>query len=208
MGKQLIISVEREYGSGGHVIAEALAERFKIPLYDNKLLEQIEQEKELEAGSLKKYDEQPGNRLLSRHAREHSSSMEEHTARMQFAYLRKMADRGDSFVVVGRCSETVLKGYAGLVSIFVLADVREKEKRIRFLCGGSGEKAGKLMRKADRQRKKYHSHYCRGKWGDPGNYDFSINESRLGIDGTVDILETCIRARMARQEQEEAGVCE
>ncbi len=110
MGKQLIISVGREFGSGGHVIAEELARRFGLVLYDNNLLEQIAEEKEIPHDGLKKYDEKPKSRLFSRTVRGYSNSVQENLANMQFDYLKKKAADGESFVVVGRCSETILKG--------------------------------------------------------------------------------------------------
>ena len=196
MGKQLIISVGREFGSGGHVIAEELARRFELPLYDNNLLEHIAEEKEISHESLKKYDERPKNRLFSRTVRGYSNSMQENLANMQFDYLKKKAAAGESFVIVGRCSETILKGFDGLVTIFVLGDPDVKAERIRKVYGVSEEEARRMMKREDWNRKSYHNYYCKGKWGDSRNYYFSINSSRLGIEKTVDMLENCIRARM------------
>ena len=196
MGKQLIISVGREFGSGGHVIAEELARRFELPLYDNNLLEHIAEEKEISHESLKKYDERPKNRLFSRTVRGYSNSMQENLANMQFDYLKKKAAAGESFVIVGRCSEAILKGFDGLVTIFVLGDPDVKAERIRKVYGVSEEEARRMMKREDWNRKSYHNYYCKGKWGDSRNYDFSINSSRLGIEKTVDMLENCIRARM------------
>ena len=196
MDRQLIISVGREFGSGGHVIAEALAERFHLALYDSNLLEHIAQEKNIDHGELKKFDEKPKNKLLSRTVRGYSSSAQENLANMQFEYLRKKAADGESFVVVGRCSETILKGTQGLVTVFVLGDPDVKAERIQKVYGVSEEEARRMMKREDWNRKSYHNYYCKGKWGDSRNYDFSINSSKLGIEKTVDILETCIRARM------------
>lgn len=94
MGKQLIISVGREFGSGGHVIAEELARRFGLVLYDNNLLEQIAEEKEIPHDGLKKYDEKPKSRLFSRTVRGYSNSVQENLANMQFDYLKKKAADG------------------------------------------------------------------------------------------------------------------
>lgn len=115
MAQQLIISIGREYGSGGHEIAERLAERFELHFYDKNLLKEIALEKNINADKLEKYDEIP--RSVSRKVRGFSSSPEENTANMQFEYLRKMAENGKSFVIVGRCSETVLRDYSCMISI-------------------------------------------------------------------------------------------
>lgn len=196
MEKRLILSVGREFGSGGHVIAEALARRFELDLYDNNLLEHIAEEKSVGGDTLKKYDERPKNRLFSRTVRGYSNSIQENIAGMQFDYLKKLAEDGKSFVVVGRCSETILKDYEGFISIFVLGDREVKRERIMRLYRLSAEEAEHMMSRKDWERKSYHNYYCKVKWGDSRNYDLSINSSRLGIDRTVDMLETYIRARL------------
>ena len=196
MEKRLILSVGREFGSGGHVIAEALARRFELDLYDINLLEHVAEEKSVGGDTLKKYDERPKSRLFSRTVRGYSNSIQENVANMQFAYLKKLAEDGKSFVVVGRCSETILKNYEGFVSIFVLGDWEPKRERIMRLYRLSAEEAEHMMSRKDWERKSYHNYYCKVKWGDSRNYDLSINSSRLGIDRTVDLLESYIRARM------------
>ena len=94
MEKRLILSVGREFGSGGHVIAEALARRFELDLYDNNLLEHVAEEKSVGGDTLKKYDERPKSRLFSRTVRGYSNSIQENVANMQFAYLKKLAEAG------------------------------------------------------------------------------------------------------------------
>ena len=119
---RVIISVSRQFGSGGHKIAEALAEHFELPIYDHRMLDSIAKEKGVDPRVLEKYDEKPLNRFLARNVSGFSSSLENNLAQMQFSYLKDKADSGESFVVVGRCAETVLKEYDGLITIFVLGD--------------------------------------------------------------------------------------
>lgn len=109
MGKQLIIAVSREFGSGGHEIADILAKKFNIPIYDNNLLTEIANSKNLDVDTLEKYDEKPKNIFLSRSVRGYSNSLSGVLAQMQFDYIRELANKGESFVIVGRCAETVLK---------------------------------------------------------------------------------------------------
>ncbi|MBQ7839317.1 MAG: cytidylate kinase-like family protein [Lachnospiraceae bacterium] len=195
MSEQLIISIGREFGSGGHVIAEKLAARFGLALYDHNLLDEIAQEKELDAETLKKYDEVPRNMVFSRTVKGFSSSSEENIAHMQFDFLKRKAAAGESFVVVGRCAETMLKDYNGLISIFVLGDIPVKTARVMEVYGLREKEARFKMERHDRHRKMYHNYYCKGKWGDSRNYDLSINSSRLGIERTVDFLESYIKER-------------
>ena len=195
MEKQLIISLGREFGSGGHIIAQQLAERYKIPLYDSNLLRDVAVEKEMNAEELQKYDENPKNVLLTRTVRGYSSSPEENIARMQFDYLKSKADAGESFVIVGRCAESVLKGNPNLISIFILGDMEQKIVRTMESNNISKEKAVMLIEQQDKKRKTYHNHYCEGKWGDSRNYDLSINSSKLGLDETTRIIAEYIDSR-------------
>lgn len=196
MKKQLIISVSREYATAGHVIAEKLAERFGLQYYDNNLLHQIAEMKSVDAEGLKKYDEIPRNRIFSRNVRGYNNSLEENIAHMQFKWLKQKAQSGESFVIVGRCSESVLKEFDSLISIFILGDHEWKVQRIMEEDKLSRDKAEALLEKKNKERKAYHNYYCVSKWGDSRNYDISINSSKLGIERTTDILEAFIRERI------------
>ncbi|MCR5617544.1 MAG: cytidylate kinase-like family protein [Clostridiales bacterium] len=196
MDKQIIISISREYGSGGHAIAEMLSKRFGIPLYDSNLLEIIATEKNVDKDSLKAYDEVPRVRLFSRRVKGQTNSLEENVANLQFDFLKKKAAAGESFVVVGRCSESVLKDYSCMVSIFVLGNKEAKIKRIMGLYNLSEDDALDKIERENFRRKMYHNYYCKGKWGDSRNYDLSINDSILGLDKTADIIEEYVRKRI------------
>lgn len=192
---QLIISIGREFGSGGHVIAEGLAKKYNLPLYDENLLRSIATEKNVDANELKKYDEVPKARFFSRTVRGYSNSPEENIASMQFEYIKKKAKEGESFVIVGRCSETILKGNNGLISIFILGDLDKKIERIARRDNITYDEAESKIYKTDKKRKTYHNYYCTGKWGDSRNYDISVNSSKLGIEGTVEMLSEYIDRR-------------
>lgn len=196
MSEQLIISIGREFGSGGHAIGEMLSQRFNLPLYDNNLLREITTGKKLDAAELERYDELPKKQFFSRKVRGFSNSPEENIAALQFSYLKKLAGEGRSFVIVGRCGETVLKEFSALVSIFVLADYICKVRRIKNKYSLSHKEAENMIRQKDMERKAYHNSYSPVKWGDSRNYDITINSSRLGVERTADILELYIRERI------------
>ncbi len=195
MEKQLIISVGREYGSGGHEIAEKLAMHYSIQLLDHNLLDEIAAKKNVKMDHLKDLDEKHKNPLSSRTVRGYSSSPEENMLYLQFDYLRDKADAGESFVIVGRCSETILKQYDSLVSIFILADRNKRIERIMRLYHLTESQAIKKIREKDTNRRRYHNSFCVGKWGDCKNYDLSLNSSKLGIDGSVKLLTEYIDKR-------------
>lgn len=188
MKKQLIISVGREYGSGGHEIAEKLAKHYGIQMLDHNLLDEIAAERNLDMKNLEGLDEKYKNPFSSRTVRGYSSSPEENLYLIQFDYLQKKAAAGESFVIVGRCSETILKSYEGLVSVFVLADMNKKIERIMRLYHLTQNLAVKKIREKDRKRKRYHDCFCKEKWGNARNYDLCVNSSRLGVDDTAAVL--------------------
>ena len=195
MEKQLIISVGREYGSGGHEIAEKLANHYGIQLLDHNLLDEIAAKKNVKMDHLRELDEKHKNPLSSRTVRGYSSSPEENLLYLQFDYLRDKADAGDSFVIVGRCSETILKQYDSMVSIFILADREKRIERIMRLYHLSESDAAKKIHEKDTSRRRYHNSFCVGKWGDCRNYDVSLNSSKLGIDGSEKLLTEYIDRR-------------
>lgn len=195
MEKQMIISVGREFGSGGHEIAEHLAKRLSLPFYDRNLLDEIAVEKEVSGSVLMPFDEVPRNRLLSRTVRGYSNSPEEVIARLQFDFLKNKATNGESFVVVGRCSEDILKGYDALISFFIIADMETKLERVKKIRGISREEAEAVIRRHDKKRQAYHNYYCQTKWGDARNYDMTVNCSKLSNKAATDLLEYFIEAR-------------
>ncbi len=195
MEQQLIISIGREYGSGGHEIAEKLSNHYGIQLLDHNLLDEIAAKKNLKMDHLKELDEKHKNPLSSRTVRGYSSSPEENLLYLQFDYLRDKADAGESFVIVGRCSETILKQYEHMISIFILADRDKRIERIMSLYHLTENQAVKNIREKDTSRKRYHNSFCVGRWGDCKNYDISLNSSNLGIDGTVRLLTYYIDTR-------------
>lgn len=186
--EQLIIAIGRECGSGGHEIANKLAEHYNLKLYDRNLLKEIAKERELEHDELHPHEESHQNKWLYRTVKGMNSSPEHNVAQLQFDFLKKKADEGKSFIVVGRCGETVLKGNKSLISIFVLGDEESKIARLMKEHNCSKKKAAKIMEEGNKRRKKYHNSHCDIKWGDSRNYDISINACRIGVDEAVRIL--------------------
>lgn len=196
MTGQTIIAISREFGSGGHKIGEQIAKDLGLKFYDRNMLDEIAEEKNIRIEYLEKYDEKPRNLFLSRRVGAYSNSMEEIVAEMQFEYLKEKADSGESFVIVGRCAETVLKGYEGLITVFVLGDMPVRIERVKEKFHLNDTEAAFKLKSHDRKRKQYHNRHSEHDWGDSENYDVCINSSRLGIEGTAVILKDYIKARM------------
>lgn len=198
MNNQLIVTVSREFASGGRAIAKILAERLDIAYYDRNLLDEIAAEKLGNAELLHKYDELP-RMFLRRTVRGMSSSPEENVAQIQFDYMTKLAESGKTFLIVGRCADEVLSEYKGLVRIFVLADEEYKIERIVESRECSRDEARGIMLRHDKYRRSYHNYYSTYKWGDSRGYDITINSSRLGIEKTADVLEQYIKMRIIHE---------
>lgn len=199
MEKQLIISVSREYGTAGHEIAENIAKEMNLSFYDRNMLDEIAKKKNMEIEHLKKYDEKPRNIFSSRKVGTFTNSYEEIIAEMQFDYIREKASTGESFVIVGRCAETVLKENEGLISIFILGNKDTKLKRVMDKFHLNASDAAAKIKRHDRNRKYYHNHYSNGKWGDSRLYDMCINSSKLGIDKTTAVVKHFIEERRSVQ---------
>ena len=170
---QLIISIGRESGSGGLEIAQTLAKRFGLPLYDKSILQNAAEAKGLDAKDLEQYDERPRSPLFYRSIKGFSNAPEDGVAQMQFDLLRQHANAGESFVVLGRCAEEVLADREGLISIFVRADLDFRVKRTPL----PEEEALDFIKHQDRQRRIYHDQHCKGDWGDAKCYDLVINSA-------------------------------
>jgi len=198
MSQQVVISLSREYGSGGQAIAHELSNRLNIPYYDKSILARVAEEKGIDKNELKQYEEKAAKPFFSKTVRGFNNSPQDAVAHMQFDLMRKMAKEGESFIIVGRCSEEVLKDVPGikLITIFVTGDESAKVARVMERNSLSFKEAQARVKKVTRERKEYHNRYCKGKWGDSRNYDILINSSRLDVDKTADVLETYIKNRM------------
>ena len=176
--KQLIISLGRQVGSGGHKIAEALAERFSLPLYDKNLIAELAAQRELDPETLRKYEEAPRHPYLSRSIRGLSNSAEAGLAGMQFLFLRE---------------------FPGLISLFVRGDLADRVASIQQAHHLTQDEALEFIRKGDKRRAAYHNEHCPTQWGHGDTYDLTINPSRLGLSGTTDFLEDYLRRRIAAE---------
>ena len=196
MGKQIIVAIGRESGSGGHYIADSLAERLGIDHYDREILEGAAALGGYSLDFVNKMDEERRNILFNRRLGEHSTAMEDHVAAKTFQFIRREAEAGKSFVVVGRCAEYVLQDCPNMVSIFICGDDMPKIRRTMERKNLNERAAAHYNRATDRQRRKYHDHFCDTEWGDREGYDLIINSGTMGIEHTIDALECYVKEFM------------
>ena len=188
--KQIIIAVGREFGSGGHIVAERLAQRYNIPLYSKELLEEVAKEGEYSKEILERFDEKPMNITFTPVPLGGTTvSLEQSVAISQFNFLQKKAnEEKESFVVVGRCADEILADNPNMVSVFILGNKDSKMKRVMEREGVDEKTALAKMKKSDKIRKTYHNFYCESKWGDSRGYDICINTSKIDVDTAVEMI--------------------
>lgn len=192
MAKQFIVSISREFGSGGHDIGELLAQRLGVKLYDKNILDEIAQDKGVDMTGWDEFEERRRNPLFTRRVGNFSTSMEDIVAELQFEFLKEKAESGESFVVVGRCADTVLFGHPALIRIFISAKEDYKVKRVMEKFNMTEDEAFDEMMKRDRFRRRYHNYHSKTKWGDSRHYEMCIR-GNIGVEDVTNILETYVR---------------
>ncbi|MBQ8086302.1 MAG: cytidylate kinase-like family protein [Lachnospiraceae bacterium] len=187
MEKQIIISVGREFGSGGHVIAEGLAKHYNIPLYDKEIFDHVAEKGSINPDVAKFYDEKPLNPIFYPVSMDGSYlPLEQTVANHIFDFMRQKGDKErESFVIVGRCAEYILRDNPNMVSVFILGDIESKKARVMEKYNLDAKAALNRMKKEDKMRKTYHNFYADGKWGDSRSYDLCVNSSTLGLEQTL-----------------------
>lgn len=203
MDKHIIINVGRQLGSGGRVIAARIAKDFGIRFFDKELLDLAAEESGLNKRFFEHSDERKGLRkfvyssfapLLGNSQPYENGLSSESLFKFQSDAIRRAAERG-SCVFVGRCADYVLRDMSCIVNIFITADMDDRVERLSSLAGISLKEAEQLCVDGDARRAKYYNYYSSKTWGSASSYDFCINSSRLGIDGTVVLIEDFIRKR-------------
>ena len=201
MAKQFIVAIGREFGSGGKHIGRALAKELGVNLYDRNIVEKIAAEMDVEAEHLKKYDQKKRRSFFHRTVKGHTTALEDHVIDLQFDYIRRLADSGESFVIVGRCAESVLADREGLISIFVKGEREYKIGRVMKQFSLSRSAAIEKMDRHDRTRREYHDHYSSKKWADVKTYDLMVDSTHFGTKGTADFIKNYVEKRIASTEE-------
>lgn len=194
MSKQIIITIGREYGSGGHVIAKKVADELGISYYDKKMLvEGTAKLSGMDKGLIKKLDERPTGFPFARIGA-FEDSPESAVAYKTFEFIREIANSGESCVIVGRCADSVLRERDNVVKIFVTGNKEDKIKRIANIRKISMKEAEEECKETDHFRRAYHNYYSTTKWGDSRAYDLVINSSALGLNGSKEIIKAFCEA--------------
>jgi len=202
-----VITIGRQFGSNGREIGKRLAERFAIPFYDRDIVTEAASKSSYDEETLKKLDENRNTSFLfsvamnvfpytSKMDNLDQLSVSDKLFMVQKQVILDMAKKGPC-VIVGRCSNFILRGKANCINIFIYGDKHERVNQIAKTENIPFIKAEEIVTKVDKRRASYYNYYTGEKWSSIENYDLCINSTIIGIDGCVDALERYIKARLA-----------
>lgn len=193
-----IITIGRQYGSGGREIGNLVAERLGIKLYDKEMLAVAAKESGICEEIFETHDEKPTNSFLyslvmDTYSMGYSGNaytdmpINHKVFLAQFDAIKKIADEGPC-ILVGRCADYALENYDNMISIFIHADLDARVKRIAGKYDLSDSKAKDRIIKTDKKRASYYNYYTNKKWGDASSYELCLDSSKLGIEATADAI--------------------
>ena len=193
-----VITIGRQFGSGGREIGEKLSKAYGINYYDRELLTRAAKESGFCEEILQNHDERPTNSFLynlviDTYSFGYNSSsfvdmpISQKVFLAQFDTIKKVADEGPC-VIVGRCADYALDGRDNVINLFIYADEDFKIRRVMDIYDLDENKARDMINKKDKQRQSYYNYYTNRKWGKADTYDLCINSSVLGIDGSVKLV--------------------
>lgn len=206
---KLVITIERQYGSGGRIVGKMLAEKLGISFYDDEILKLTAEKSAVGEQYFRLADEKAGNNLLRKIVGGMSRApidapkvigditSPENLFRFQSAMIRELAEK-ESCVIVGRCADFILSAAdkEDLVKVFVYADMPSCIRRTMEVDGISDNKAAMdKMAQITKQRREYHKYYTGKEWESMDNYDLLVNSSKLSFEQTAQVILAYIRSR-------------
>ena len=198
MKTNCVITIGRQFGSGGRYVGRMLAEKLGIPFYDKELLSEAAKQSGICEEIFEDHDEKPTRSLLFNlvtgmqvHGDAGSYYMDmplNHKIFLaQFDAIRSIADKGPC-VIVGRCADYVLREQSGVTSVFIYADMNDRIRRLMETRKITRDEAITLIKKNDKSRRNYYECYTGKRWGAGASYDVTLNSAELGLDTCVDLI--------------------
>lgn len=192
--RNIIITIGREYGSGGRYIGKKVADRLNIPFYDKELINEVCEKNGIDYSKLEEYDENKKNSIMkilnSVNTGIFDYAYAEDTYQVLISDTIKRLAESSSCVILGRNSNQVLKDFDNVINLFIYSNNLEfKIHRKMNIDNISYEDAYSKLRSVDKRRKRYYESLNKNYiWGDRAGYDYLIDSSILGVDGTVDLI--------------------
>lgn len=187
--KNRIITISREFGSGGRTIGKETAAKLGVPCYDQELIEKLAEESGFAPAYIQEQGEYaPYNGwLIALTGRSNGLTNQDQLWVLQRKIILELAEKGPC-VIVGRCADFILRGEADCLTVFIHADMEKRAERIVKVYGERPETPEKRLRDKDKRRASYYQFYTDMTWGDARHYDVALDSGRLGIDKCVSTL--------------------
>lgn len=186
--KNRVITISREFGSGGRTIGKKVAEALGIPCYDSELIQKIASESGFNEDYVKDVGEYGSGGFLSLFSnRSFGLNNEDYVWEIQCRIITELAEKGPC-VIVGRCADYILRDKADCLKVFIHADMAFRAERIVKVYGERAASPEQRLKDKDKRRAAYHRFYTNMKWGHAQNYDITLNSGTLGIDRCVGII--------------------
>lgn len=190
-----IITISREFGSGGRTIGREVAQKLNIPFYDKELVEQVALESGFAPNFVEEHGEHsPGISRLSYAFSHHGTpgvmngmSTADFLWTVQCNVILQIADKGPC-VIVGRNADYILKDREDVLKVYTYADMSFRAERIVRLYGESEKSPQTRLQEKDKRRRIHYQHYTGRDWGDASNYDLCLKTSSLGIENCIDLI--------------------
>ena len=193
MDKKIIINIGRQFGGGGHGVASELSRKLGIPVYDKELIRKAAQDSGFSAEFFEESDEKKRFfSLTSIFAGVTGGDTENYMSdkglfSIQCETIKNLAEQGPA-IMVGRCSDYVLRERGNTLDVFLTSPMGERVKRVAERQNLTEDKAREVVEKQDKKREEYYNYYTFGNWGVASNYDLCIDSSILGLEGTADMI--------------------
>lgn len=191
--KKNIITISRQFGSGGRTVGRQLAERLNIPFYDRELVKQVAEETGFDTKFIEENGEFSPSKSIFSFAvsqgvpcMQNGLSVSDFIFCMQRQVILKLAEK--LCVIVGRGADYILRDRDDVFDVFIHASMENRADRIVRLYGESEKKPEQRLADKDKKRKIYYKHYTDREWGDAKNYDMCLDSGRIGIDKCVDLI--------------------
>ncbi len=186
--KNRVITISREFGSGGRTIGKKVAEALGIPCYDSELIQKIASESGFNEDYVKDVGEYGSGGFLSLFSnRSFGLNNEDYVWEIQCRIITELAEK-EPCVIVGRCADYILRDKADCLKVFIHADMAFRAERIVKVYGERAASPEQRLKDKDKRRAAYHRFYTNMKWGHAQNYDITLNSGTLGIDRCVGII--------------------
>ena len=204
----MVITIGREFGSGGKYIGEQLAKELNLKLYDKELLNKVAEESGIDLSVLEEMDEKQEQSFwytfaMSLYSQDSIDTLSEIPSNEkifieQAKIIEDLAKKEDC-IIIGRCSNIILKNKPNVLNVFVYSSELDFKVKRKMKYGNFENEleAIKTIEKIDEERKNYYNYFTKGNWGDRKHYDLMIDTSKLGVDGSVELIKEYLKLKKA-----------